>query len=230
MNVTKTNDCMISFSILTRFAAFLPRASLTARRRGALRLLAELFLCGVISDTATVLAILKSLAKSDKGDDPACPQLALIAGFFRYAGDEFLGAAYRPSPDAVGAKPAVAPTLAASAAAASAAASSSASGSASGSANVGGLVPAATQQQFATFCEQYATALIARLTKRHAAWRALEKEALVARLTKGVAPDAKLAQVRVCVRVFMCMDWNEDWRVGMRSGQSICVNAVCESA
>ncbi len=187
-----------------------PRASLTARRRGALRLLAELFLCGVISDTATVLAILKSLAKSDKGDDPACPQLALIAGFFRYAGDEFLGAAYRPSPDAVGAKPAVAPTLAASAA------SSSASGSASGaagSAGVGGLVPAATQQQFATFCEQYATALIARLTKRHAAWRALEKEALVARLTKGVAPDAKLAQVRVCVRVFMFMDSNEDWRL-----------------
>jgi hypothetical protein len=173
-------------------------------------LLAELFLCGVISDTATVLAILKSLAKSDKGDDPACPQLALIAGFFRYAGDEFLGAAYRPSPDAVGAKPAVAPTLAASAA------SSSASGSASGaagSAGVGGLVPAATQQQFATFCEQYATALIARLTKRHAAWRALEKEALVARLTKGVAPDAKLAQVRVCVRVFMFMDSNEDWRL-----------------
>lgn len=144
-----------------------------------------------------MLAILKSLAKSDKGDDPACPQLALIAGFFRYAGDEFLGAACRPSPDAVGAKPAAAPTLVASAAAASAsasAASSSASGSVSG-AGLGGLVPAATQQQFATFCEQYATALIARLTKRHAAWRALEKEALVARLTKGVAPDAKLAQV-----------------------------------
>ena len=175
-------------------------SSLTARRRGALRLLAELFLCGVIADTATVLAILKNLAKSDKGDDPACPQLALIAGFFKYAGDEFLGAAYRPSPDAVGAKPAPAPTLAAASASASGASASGAS-AAGASAGLGGLVPAATQQQFATFCEQYATALISRLTKRHAAWRALEKEALVARLTKGVAPDAKMAQVRVSVRV-----------------------------
>jgi hypothetical protein len=34
---------------------------LTVRRRGALRLLAELFLCGVIAETATILVILKNL-------------------------------------------------------------------------------------------------------------------------------------------------------------------------
>lgn len=37
--------------------------SVMVRRRGALRLLAELFLCGVIAETSAILSILKNLVR-----------------------------------------------------------------------------------------------------------------------------------------------------------------------
>jgi hypothetical protein len=56
------------------------------------------------------------------------------------------------------------------------------------------LVPAASQKLFVTFVDQYVTALCGRLQKRYTAWRAAEKENLVAKLTKGLVVEAKVAQ------------------------------------
>ncbi len=132
-----------------------------------LRFLAELFLCGVIPDAAHVLTILKNLAKTDRSDDPTCPHLSLIVAFFKYAGEEFLGSVYR----VIGAASVAAEPLPAAS-----------------------LVPAASQKLFVTFVDQYVTALCGRLQKRYTAWRAAEKDNLVAKLTKGIVVEARVAQ------------------------------------